>query len=193
MVYHSSNKAKERADLASNRALIYLINDMVSLVDTQPSIVCILRYMILAFSYNIRYVVLGQNPYPNHLVPYLGSAYSQVESSVNTPTTDIICKHFNELNGNDGVNVRNMIRNNWKLLAHGYLFVNSDYTKSHKRSDVERLEVYDLMVEYIVSVCSNHKRPGVERKVDLIALGTPAHHIAVNVCVFGHRFRVSYC
>jgi hypothetical protein len=182
MVYLSSNKARERADLASNRALKCLVNDMVSLVDTQPSVVCILRYMVLAYSYNINYVVLGQDPYPDHIVPYLGSAYSQVESSVSTPTTDIICKHFSGSNNNDGVDVRNMIRNNWRLLAYGYLFINSDYTKSHIRSDVQRLEVYDLMVEYnIVSVCSNHKGPGIERKVSLIALGTPAHHIAVNV------------
>jgi len=138
--------------------------------------------MALAYSYDIKYVIIGQDPYPSHIVPYFGSAYSQSRDTQDTPTTRIIYEHFNGPDDNGGLNVRNMIRENWRLIQSGYLFVNSDFSGSHKRTDVERLETYDIMIEYIFSVCVNHKKLGYGTSVTVIGLGTAAHHIAVTVC-----------
>ena len=188
MVYHGGSAREERADLSTARALVALVNGLCSLIEEQPSALRILRYMVLAYSYNIRYVVIGQNPYPSTIVPWLGSAYSQLSGTKDTPTTQIICEHFNESADAGGLYVRNMIRNNWKLLENGYLFVNSDYAKGRDRSDVEKLEIYDMMVEYIFSVCTGHKVSGCDDSVTIIGLGTAAHHIAVIVAA---RLRAS--
>jgi hypothetical protein len=55
----------------------------------------------MAYSYDIRYVIVGQSPYPDDIVPYFGSAYSQCDGSVDTPTTRIICDHFDGSHEND--------------------------------------------------------------------------------------------
>ena len=179
--YWNGDMRNERAQMRSNRALISLINGMCTLVSIKPSISCILRYMILAYSYDIRYVIIGQDPYPCHLIPFFGSSYSQSSNTTDTKTTTIIGKHFNEPEDCNGVHVRNMIRENWRLIEHGYLFVNADYSKSYMRSAVEKQEIHDLMAEYIYSVCINNKKPTFNGTVIVIGLGTAAHHITAMV------------
>ena len=58
MVYHSRHLRTERANLKTNEALVALVNDICSLAGTQTSALCILRYMVLAYSYDIKYVIV---------------------------------------------------------------------------------------------------------------------------------------
>ena len=179
MVYHTSDSGRRRAQDHSIQALVDLVNDLCSLGATQHSCSSILRYMTLALHYDIRFVIIGQNPYPDYLVPYLGSAYSQTQDTRDTPTTTIVTEHFNRDEDNDGANVRSMLGENWRLLERGYLFVNSDYSNNPRECPVEQLEVYDRMVEYICVVCTSNKAPGCTGSIRIIAFGTAAHHIAV--------------
>ena len=41
-------------------------------------------------------MVIGSHPYPDHIVPFLGSSYSQEDDTVDTPTTRIIAQHFDD-------------------------------------------------------------------------------------------------
>ena len=101
MSYNSTVHSAARACKASRRAVIELINSKYTLGHTQTSCIPILRYMALAYCYDIRYVIVGQNPYPTDIVPHFGSAYSQCDNSVDTPTTRIICEHFDGSDVND--------------------------------------------------------------------------------------------
>jgi hypothetical protein len=136
--------------------------------------------LVLAYCYKINYVIIGQSPYPDHIVPYMGSAYSQSPGSNDTPTTGVISQHFTNEDGID-CHVKSMIRNNWQLLERGYLFVNSDYCSRGNRFAIEDMEVYDRTVEYICSVCTSNRHTWCNSKVQIIALGTVAHHIGVLV------------
>jgi hypothetical protein len=180
MSYNSTVHSAARACKASRRAVIELINSIYTLGHTQTSCIPILRYMALAYCYDIRYVIVGQNPYPSDIVPHFGSAYSQCDNSVDTPTTRIICEHFDGSDVND-VYIRDMIRNNWMLLESGYLFVNSDFARDITRSPIESLRVYDQMVEYLYHVCVSQKPCGFDSSIHIIGLGTAAHHIAVTL------------
>ena len=136
MSYHSAHLRNERADLKAVNTLVVLVNEMTSLAKTQPSVSSILRYMTLAYSYDNKYIIIGQDPYPSHIVPCFGSAYSQSKDTQDTPTTRIIYEHFNGPGDSGGSTVRNMIRENWRLIQNGYLFVNSDFSRSRKRTDI---------------------------------------------------------
>ena len=78
--------------------------------------------MISSLYYPINTIVIGQCPYENNLIPELGSAFSQLEGTRDTPTTTIFSKHFE-----DEVVLKDFIRSTWKLLPRGYLFINTDY------------------------------------------------------------------
>jgi len=163
------------------KALVDLVNGVTSLGPHQESWASILRYMTLALEYDIRYVIVGQSPYPSHLVPYLGSAYSQTHGTSDTPTTQIIVEHFVSVYGQHVQNVRHMLRENWRLLECGYLFVNSNYSLKTAGCPVEQLEVYDRMVDYICTACTLNKSHESSGAIRIVALGTTAHHIAVSV------------
>jgi uracil DNA glycosylase len=180
MSYHSTQVSIERAQGRSRWAIVELVNNICALATTQSSSTSILRYMMLAYCYKINYVIIGQSPYPDHIVPHMGSAYSQSLGSNDTATTRVICQHFTSDNGIDS-HVRLMIRNNWQLLERGYLFVNSDYCFRSSRSAIEHMEVYDRTVEYICSVCTSNRHTWCNSKVHIIALGTIAHHVGVLV------------
>jgi hypothetical protein len=46
--------------------------------------------------YNIDTIIIGQNPYESYIVPFLDSAFSQVENCKDTPTTSIFASHFED-------------------------------------------------------------------------------------------------
>jgi hypothetical protein len=136
--------------------------------------------MALAYCYDIRYVIIGQTPYPDDIVPYFGSAYSQCDGSLDTPTTKMICDHFDGSDKND-MYIRDTARNNWMLLECGFLFVNSDLARGVTRSPIEDLRIYDEMAEYICHACASQKPHGFGGAIHIIGLGTTAHYIAVTV------------
>jgi hypothetical protein len=126
MTYQTTHAAIKAADYRFRLALVELWKDMHSLSNEQPSAISILRYMLLEYCHQIRHIFIGQDPYPDHIVPDIGSAYSQREGTKDTPTTRIMQRHFRASTGMDRV-VTDMIRSNWLLLASGYLFFNCNY------------------------------------------------------------------
>jgi hypothetical protein len=64
--------------------------------------------MIACFNYRIQKIVIGSHPYPDHIVPYIGSSYSQ-----NTPTLSIISAHFSDA-GAIRQDVLQAVRESWK-------------------------------------------------------------------------------
>jgi len=138
--------------------------------------------MLLAYSYEVNKVVIGQNPYPDSIVPYLGSAYSQTLSSKNTPTTTAVALHFRMHRQGMIEDVADMIRNNWVLLPHGYLFINVKYNNnSDATNPVDLMQMYDRTSEYVVSVVLNSQMNYGTRSVQILALGVPAQHCANHI------------
>ena len=90
-----------------------------------PSLPRIWTYIMCCFSYIPHTIVIGQTPYPDSLVPELGSAFSQVGRSLNTPTVNVFGLHFDE-----PIRAMSMTRNSWALLPRGYVFVNAEYLPS---------------------------------------------------------------
>ena len=76
------------------------------------------RYMNLLFNNPIHTIVIGQNPYPDYLVPHLGAAFSQVATSKDTPTATIFGQRFK-----DSCNAVYMLRNSWSLLSKARLSI----------------------------------------------------------------------
>ncbi len=75
--------------------------------------------------YNIDTIVIGRNPYEFQIVLFLGSAFSQVENSKDTPTTSIFASHFK-----DDKSAKKFLRYSWKYLPAGTAFINVDYYPS---------------------------------------------------------------
>ena len=74
-----------------------------------------------------------------------------------------------------------MIRDNYRLLERGYVFVNADFFRHSNRHAVEDIEVYDTMVECLCSVCNNRKPITSNGYFHIVALVRTAHHIAVII------------
>ncbi len=128
------NRSKAFADRLSTRFIIEFVDYKV-ICDLQQDILClgqryskavnIWRSMCCIRQYNIETIVIGQNPYESQIVPFLGSAFSQVENSKDTPTTSIFASHFK-----DDKSAKKFLRYSWKYLPVGIAFVNADYYPS---------------------------------------------------------------
>ena len=90
-----------------------------------PSLPRIWTYMMCCLSYRPHTIVIGQIPYPDSLIPELGSVFSQVGRSANTPTATVFGLNFDQ-----STRAMSMMRNSWALLPRGYVFVNADYLPS---------------------------------------------------------------
>jgi hypothetical protein len=95
MVHDNTIPAVRRSRERSRSLVLEMFADMATL-GAKTSVMSILRYMIACFNYRIDTVVIGSHPYPDGIVPFLGSSYSQRNDTLNTPTTDIIGQHFQD-------------------------------------------------------------------------------------------------
>ena len=84
MVHDDPIEVIQRSRARSMRLIVEMFADMAALVAN----VSIARYMMACFNYRVRDVIIGSHPYPDHIVPCLGSAYSQQDRTCSTPTTD---------------------------------------------------------------------------------------------------------
>lgn len=107
------------------RLLIDMTLDFKARSEECPCLDRIWRYIMYSFNYVPHTIVIGQTPYPEYLIPELGSAFSQVSKSTDTPTARIFSLHFD-----NPVAAASMMRNNWALLPRGYVFLNADYLPS---------------------------------------------------------------
>ena len=73
-------------------------------------------YMMACFNYRAHIVVIGSHPYPDHIVTFLGSSYSQQDDTVDTPTTRIIAQHFDDDEELESVMGRS-VRESWKTIV----------------------------------------------------------------------------
>ncbi len=98
---------------------------LLSLGQRYSKAVNIWRYMCCISHYNIDTIVIGWNPYESQIVPFLGSAFSQVENFEDTPTTSVFASHFK-----DDKSAKKFLRYSWKYLPVGIAFINADYYPS---------------------------------------------------------------
>ena len=152
-----------------------MLLDIEELCTSEESTKNILRYMIYCYSYPIHTIIVGECPYPGHIIPYMGSAYSQVDDSEDTPSTQVICKHFDEYSG-----MREMIRSSWKLLPLGYMFINAYYS-SKPMNDVLLIERLEYVIEYLCDICT--RRVSLDRSIrfTLVSMGTTAKYSVSKV------------
>jgi hypothetical protein len=148
--------------------MVDMLNNMATAACEGVATKKIMHYLLASENYPIDKIVIGQNPYPDNIVPYLGSAYSQETGTKNTPSTDVVVKHFP-----DEPDFEECIRNSWRLLPEGYLFVNSIYDPTYV-NDVDIQEKLDQTVELLFLMCTRCKRVYNVSRVTIMAIGMTA-------------------
>ena len=154
--------------------------DMESLSTKQRSINSIVRYILAAHNYKIDKIIIGDKPYSDELVPYLGLAYSQVEHSDDTPTTEVIKVHFDSQSS-----VGNAFRESWKLFPEGYLFINSCYLEK-PNNDVLLLESMERTIEFISVFCIDLWETNISSHFTIMSLGSMAKYVVSRT---SHRLK----
>ena len=152
-----------------------MLLDIEELSASEESTKNILRYMIHCYSYPIHTIVVGECPYPGHIIPHMGSAYSQADDSEDTPSTQVICKHFEEHSG-----MREMIRNSWRLLPLGYMFVNAYYSPKPV-NDVLLIERLQYVIEYLCDICTRRVSLDGSASFVLVSMGSAAKYSVSEV------------
>lgn len=175
MVGHVDLSTVDSARRMSESLVLSMIEDMHILSARQASIRSILRYMIAAYNYSIENIVVGEMPYPDWLVPYLGSSYSQVDDSEDTPSAMIIAAHFR-----NSYNCTYAIRESWKLLPAGYLLINAYYSCT-QGNDVLSLERLSRTIEYICTLCKYMMGDRGVKNMTLMSMGTTAKYVVSDV------------
>ena len=132
--------------------------------------------MIASYSYEVTHVVVGDRPYPDDIVPYFGSSYSQIQGTPNTVTTRIIGMHFSSKHV-----VPMCICESWKLLPLGYVFLNSCwYTR--RPGDVRLLEIVEHMIECMVHLCSRSQGIYRSGRVRMLSMCSIGRYVVVTAC-----------
>mmetsp|Transcript_2713 Transcript_2713/g.7233 ORF Transcript_2713/g.7233 Transcript_2713/m.7233 type:complete len:448 (+) Transcript_2713:6860-8203(+) len=175
MAYRIDPRCHSLAERRSYKLLLDMLLDMMSSINEQSSIVSILRYVLACYNYQIEAIVIGDRPYPDEMIPYFGSSYSQVRESPDTPTVKVIEAHFRR-NKNTG----EMIRNSWKLLPNGYMFINACYT-NNPCNDVALLEKLERTIELVCNLC-DYMNPGLPSvNFTLMSVGSNAKYCVSEI------------
>lgn len=153
-----------------------MVRDMIEMSGVYPAVTSILRYLIACYNYNIHSIIVGEKPYPSAIVPTLGASYSQTVDSSNTPTIEVISAHFR-----DEPMVVDAIRNSWRLLQEGYLFLNAYYSY-RPDSDVLLLERVEMTTEFICTLCEFMASSKGIAHITLMSIGTTAKYVVSQVC-----------
>ena len=181
MVHPPTPESTTRARVQSDRAVLELITSMTALASRQRSVSSILRYMLAAHNYKITHVVLGSYPYGDNVVPTYGSAYAQCTASPDTPTIDIIKRHFYQ-NADDSAIVVDCFRNSWRTLLCGYLWMNIMYAKpTGDTNDVDRVRDIEYMHEFLCRLLLYQREHFRIDSVIILALGREAQYVASNM------------
>jgi hypothetical protein len=178
--HNGSNRALIRADKRSKTLVLQMFSDMATLVDNQKSIACIARYMIACFNYPIQTIVIGSHPYPDHIVPYMGSSYSQASNTNSTPTLSIIGAHFSD-NGAIRQDIVRSVRESWRLLPCGYAWFNATYANPsacNSSDSVEDYSRYLRTIEFICTLILDQKNRYNRSQFKILAIGKDAQFVA---------------
>ena len=163
-----------------------MLLDIEELCITKPSTRNILRYMIHCYRHPIHTIIIGERPYADHIIPYMGSAYGQVIDSDDTPSMEVICKHFTDYSG-----MRSTIRDSWKLLPLGYMFVNAYYS-SKPANDVLLIERIERVIEYICDVYEHRLSLDSSTSFTLVSVGSVAKYSISEVSSRMRAHRISH-
>ena len=181
MVHPPTQESITRARFQSDRAVLELITSMAALARTQQSAPSILRYMLAAHNYKITHVVLGAYPYSDNMVPRYGSAYAQCLATPDSPTIDIIRRHFYQ-DTDDSSTVVDCFRNSWRTLLCGYLWMNVMCSRpSESINDVSRLLEIERMQEFMCTLLLRQRDHLGTNSVTILALGREAQYVAYNM------------
>jgi len=159
-----------------------MFTDMATLGANQHSLSSIMRYMIACFNYKIRDIVIGSHPYPDHIVPHYGSAYSQQYNTNDTPTTEIIGQHFSdspELRSD----ILSCIRGSWKTIACGCIWLNASYANSltDTHSAVMANKRLRYMIEFICVLLQEQTESYKTMSFTFLTMGQQGLFVASSV------------
>ena len=70
-----------------------MFSDLGELWKVQSSAASIARYMVACYNYDVHTIIVGEKPYPDHMVPFIGSSYSQCIDTPDTPTIVALTSH----------------------------------------------------------------------------------------------------
>jgi hypothetical protein len=154
MPSHGIISAVKRSRDRANRLILEMFADMVALARYQKSIPAILRYMLACFHYKIDTVIVGSHPYPDKLVPLIGSSYSQTEGTNNAPSTRIMGEHFSSYDDLVKRDMISCIRSSWKTIEAGCIWLNASYDNKsiEDTSDIMSLKRLHYSIEFICAL-----------------------------------------
>lgn len=124
-----------------------MVTDFIESQERYPDITNIWRYMSCLPFYDLNTIVVGQNPYPSGMTPYLGAAFAQTMESVTTASVNVFARHFEREH-----EAIHCLRHSWYLLTRGKAFVNADYFPSMLgggSSDIDCIIRVDRTVEFL--------------------------------------------
>ena len=146
--------------------------------------------MMAAYNYKLQAVVIGAYPYPDELVPYYGSSYSQEPGTPDTPSLKVIKSHFyydTQLQHDIG----HMIRESWRLLAPGYFWVNAIQSRPGvNQSSVRQLEEIENTIAFIAALLDHQYRRYRVSKIRILTFGREAAVVASSVTKQLHGIRM---
>jgi hypothetical protein len=170
MVYHCSVESIEPAGVRSNRVILAMFSDLAELWEVQESIGSITRYLIACYNYNKHTIIVGEKPYPDHIIPFIGASYSQCVNTKDTPTIEVIAQHFPY-----NPYATKCMRESWKLLGGGYMFLNAYYSKK-PTNDVLLLQRVEHTVEFICNYCEFATAKYEHAGFTLVSIGSMAKY-----------------
>ena len=168
----SSSRGSGLSDFRAIAVRARFLCEMHALGGTYAPAHSILTYITCSQHYPIDKIVVGSCPYPQHIVPPLGSAYSQTRDSENTPTTRIFSLHFE-----DGETAAEALRRSWTLLLQGYLFINADFMPSSMGGGdqhIDSIQRIEMSVEWLICMLLRRKMGNVQ----MMAMGK----LALSYC-----------
>ena len=179
MIHNDPIGAIQRSRKRSMRLIMEMFADMAALVANQHSLVWITRYMIACFNYRIQDIIIGSHPYPDHIVPCLGSAYSQQDRIHNTPTTEIIDQHFSE-NPELRSSIVSCICESWKTIKVGCIWLNASYDNGLNGSScpVMALKRLQYMIELICMLLQAQAISYGRKSFMLLTMGQQGLYVA---------------